>query len=113
VLTHFQYLMVSVESLFGNGDGHFEPWHQFHKCECKEVSQATLDFLHDTVGLQGEFHDGHGTYIIDMNLWRALLQYVCWCNDEQLDFYFHAWKVQDGDEFYIRMVAEKLRLFMA
>ena len=104
--------MVSVESLFGSGDGHSEPWHQFHQCECKEVSQATLDFLHCTAGLEGFLHEEHG-WVIAVNLWSALLQYVFWCNDEQLDFHYHVCRVQEGDEYYIRMVTEKLRLFGA
>ena len=115
MLTHFQSLywnMVSVESLFGNDDGHFDPWHQFHKCECKELSQTTLDLLRATVGLEGFFHDSHG-WVIDMDLWRALLQYVAWCNDEQLDFHYHASQIQEGDEFYIRMVTEMLNRFRA
>ena len=104
--------MVSVESLFGNGDGHFEPRRQFCKCERKEVSQTALDFLHCTAGLEGVLHEEHG-WVIDMNLWSALLQYVFWCNDEQLDFHYRAYRVQEGDEYYIRMVTEKLKHFGA
>jgi len=102
--------MASIESLFGYGDGLSEPWHQFYKCECKEVSQETVDFLHCTAGIHGDKHPMHG-WIIDMKLWSALLQYLSWCADEQLDYRFHVDRVQEGDEYYIRMVFEKLKLF--
>ena len=105
--------MASVESLFGCGDGLSEPWHQFHMCQIKEVSQETLEFLHSAAGLYGDKHPILNLWVIDMNLWAALLKYLSWCQDEQLDFSFHLCKVQEADEFYIRMVTEKLKQFGA
>lgn len=104
--------MASVESLFGCGDGESEPWHQFLGGECKEVSFETCDFLHCTAGLHGEKLPMYG-WIIDMALWNALLQYLSWCAEEKLDYRFHLCKVQEGDEYYIRMVSEKLKQFGA
>jgi hypothetical protein len=69
--------------------------------------------LHSSAGLYGDKHPILNLWVIDMNLWAALLKYLSWCQDEQLDFSFHVCKVQEADEFYIRMVTEKLKQFGA
>jgi hypothetical protein len=73
---------------------------------------VTVNFLHCTAGIHGEKHPMHG-WIIDMKLWIMFLQYLSWCADEQLDYRFHVCRVQEGDEYYIRMVSEKLKSFGA
>jgi hypothetical protein len=104
--------MDVVEGLFGPGDGMSEPWHQYHKCECKEVAHFIVDFLHCTAGLDGEKHDSHG-WIIDFKLWSGLMKYIRWCEDEKLDFMFHVSRVQEGDSFYISRVCSKFEEFNA
>ena len=104
--------MDPLECLFGRGDGHFEPWHAYHKCECKEINQSTCDFLHDTLGLYGDWHDTNG-WIISLPLWNALVQYVRWCEEQKTDFKFHIAKVQEGDEYYRQLACAKLTEFGA
>lgn len=104
--------MDPLECLFGPGDGHSEPWHAYHNCICREVNQATCDFLHNTVGLFGDFHDTNG-WMIAMPVWNALLQYVHWCQDQQADFAFHVAQVQEGDLYYRQLAVAKLEQFGA
>jgi hypothetical protein len=99
--------MDPVECLFGAGDGLGEPWHAYHNCICKEVSQITLDFLQSTVGVHGSWHDTNG-WCIDLTLWSALLQYVNWCVSEKLDFSYHVSQVLEGDVYYSRLAYIKL-----
>ena len=107
------YRMGTVELLFGAGDGQSPPWHAYHMCECKEVNQNTIDLLLITLGeLYGPHHDSHG-YIIDMNLWNALLQYVHWCESNQCSFEFHVSKVLEGDAYYRELAQAHLQNFGA
>lgn len=105
--------MDPLECLFGEGDGISEPWHAYHKCICREVNQSTLDFLHLATGsLEGFWHDSNG-WILDLSLWNALVLYVQWCNDNQLDFQHHISQVLDGDVYYTKFVGSKLTEFGA
>ena len=69
--------MYSIESCFGPGDGHAEPWFQFYQCERKEVSQPILNLLQATAGLTGEHLENYG-WVIDTTVWAALTQYIHW-----------------------------------
>jgi hypothetical protein len=102
--------MDPMASLFGPGDGVSEAWHQFHMCTCKEVNQATVDFLHSTVVLAGSWHDNHG-WVIDMSSWSALLQYVHWCTEQQVDIHYHMDQVKSGDEYYVSLATRKMSEF--
>jgi len=102
--------MDPLECVFGPGDGILEPWHAYHKCQCKEVNQATCDFLHATAGLEGSYHDGYG-WVIEMDLWSAFLQYIHWCQEHQIDFKFHMSQVLAGDVYYTKLAATKLTEF--
>jgi hypothetical protein len=104
--------MYSIESCFGPGDGHAEPWFRFYQCERKEVSQPILDLLQATAGLTGEHLENYG-WVVDTTAWAALTQYIHWCNSEGLDFAFHISQVQEDDDYYIRTISNKLKEFGA
>ena len=104
--------MDPVESLFGQGDGLGEPWSAFYNCTCKEVSQDTCYFLQNTTGLMGSWHDVHG-WVINANIWGALVQYIRWCADHEVDFAYHFSKVQEGDLYYTKLAQTKLYEFGA
>jgi hypothetical protein len=105
--------MDPLSSLFGEGDGICEQWFAYHQCVCKEIKQEVLDFLHISLGcLEGTFHDSHG-WIINLNVWGALVQYVNWCSEENVDFEFHLLKVLENDVFYMSLAEKKLKEFGA
>ena len=95
--------------LFGPGNWDC-PWHQYFKCEVKELGHDALQFLHCTVGLSGTFHDDHG-WMIDTQLWCALVKYIKWCQEEKVDFLFHVDKVMEGDEYYICLASTTMKKF--
>ena len=88
------------------------PWHQYHRCEVREVSAATLVFLNHTVGLFGTYHDENG-WIVNHTLWAALMKYVQWCIDSQCDFKYHVQMVvEECDLFYTTMATTRMESFM-
>ena len=101
-----------MECLFGTGDGFSEPWHAYHLCTCKELNQGTIDFLAATAGVHGTWHDTHG-WLLDMSLWTALLKYIQWCDEQQLDFKYQMEQVLNDDLYYVRLVEKKLEEFGA
>ena len=105
--------MDAVETLFGAGDGMSDPWHAYYECQSKEVSQETLNFLHDTAGLRGTWHESNGCWMLDLSLWAALLQYIGWCHDKQLDFKWHVTQVSKADPYYCTLVSAKMAEFGA
>lgn len=94
------------ESLWGD-----EPRFQFDATVAKEVNHAALSFLHSTIGLSGTFHDQHG-WMVDMDAWSALRQYIQWCIDGQMDFLWHAHQVSIDDEFYMALATRRMRSFL-
>ena len=94
------------ESFYGD-----EPWYQYDATIVKEVSHCACSFLHATIGLQGTFHDQHG-WIVDMNYWSALRQYVQWCIDGGMDFMWHAQQVGEGDEHYTQLAIKQMTIFL-
>jgi len=85
-----------------------EPWHQYDATIPKEVNDTALNFIHDTIGLEGEHHPCHG-WIIDMNHWAALRKYIQWCKDESLDFNFHASQVASMDPGHTSMATKMMK----
>jgi hypothetical protein len=98
-------------ALFGESTWADEPWFQYDAGQVKEVSDAALAFLHYTIGLHGLLHDQHG-YIVDMDSWSALVQYVRWCDEQNLDFLFHCGKLEEGDPFYTQLATSKLQGYL-
>jgi len=98
--------MDPIENLFGPGDGTAQPWHQWHKCQCMEVRQDIVDFLRNVTILHGSWHDTHG-WVIDFELWAALLQYVRWCEEQKLDFNLHVSQVLQDDGYYTSLAIAK------
>ncbi len=86
------------------------PWHQYDATEPKQVNDTVLNFLHSTIGLEGEQHPCHG-WIVDMNQWAALRKYIQWCNDSSVDFLYHAEKVECGDVGYTGLATNMMNAF--
>ena len=98
--------MDPIQNLFGAGDGIQEQRHQFYECQCMEVKQEIIDFLANVSLLHGNWHDTHG-WLINFEVWGALLQYVRWCAEQKLDFSVHVSKVQEGDVYYTNLAVTK------
>ena len=102
----------SLSVLWGVSNMGNLPWFQYDAGEVKEASYEALDFLHRTRGLHGLLHDQHG-YIVDMDSWSALVQYVQWCEEQKTDFLFHWGKVHEDDPYYLALANAKLNKFLA
>jgi hypothetical protein len=96
--------------LFGPGDWEC-PWFQYDAGIVKEVSQDALDFIQQTVGLHGPYHDQHG-YMVDMKTWDALVKYIAWCDEQSIDFLFHVDQLSKGDTYYRVAATAKMEAFM-
>ena len=75
------------------------------------MSQDALDFVKDTVGLFGPYHEQHG-FLIDMKVWDAVVKYTAWCQEENTDFLFHVDMITKGDLAYIALATAKMKAFM-
>ena len=100
-----------METLFGKGDGIAEPWYGYYQCDLRELSQETVNFIHDTVGLCGSWHDGQSCWVIDMKTWTAIQKFVHWCGEQKLDITHHVSEVNAGSDYYVKLVAAKLKEF--
>jgi hypothetical protein len=97
--------------LFGESDSYWlgtEPWYQYDCGEIKQVSQIAMDFISNTIGLHGDKHDQHG-WIINLATWAALTQYVRWCDEQGLDFLFHASMINEGDATYQELCTKQMQ----
>ena len=101
---------MSKSFLFGDGDWEC-PWYQYDAGVVKEVSQDALDFLQQTIGLHGTFHDQHG-FIVDFKHWDAMLRYVDWCEQEKTDVLFHLDQIAQGSLYYKELATTKMESFM-
>lgn len=101
---------MSHSVLFGPGNRDC-PWYQFDAGIAKEVSEDALEFVLHTVGLYG-LHQDHIGYMVDMKVWDALLQYIAWCKQENLDFLFHVDMIANGDSHYQDLSSSKMKALM-
>lgn len=95
--------------LFGASNWGDDPWYQYDvKAEVKEVSHDALIFLQQTIGLHGTYHDGHG-WMVDMDSWSALRQYVQLCLDNGEEFLLHVEKVIETDPAFCEMAMKRMK----
>ena len=99
--------MDPFSSYFGACDADTEQWHVLNQCECKQLSQSLVDFLHCTIGLEGYLHDTHG-YVLKHAIWQAFVEYARWRTEQKLDLDFHIQQVLACDDYYIRLVSTKM-----
>jgi len=101
-------MAVTVSSLiFGDSNWGEDPWYQWDATEVKEASNDALSFLQQTIGLHGTYHDGHG-WMVDMDSWVALREYVQIGIDNGEDFLLHVDKVTEDDPAFCQMANNRM-----
>lgn len=101
------FALLYGESIWGD-----DPWFQYDCTVAKEVSHDALQFLHNTLGLHGDFHDQHG-WLVDMDSWAALRMYVQACLDNNEPFEVHLDKVVENDTYYVALATVRMEAFLA